>query len=50
MLGAVGLGTTEPGGTALREDFEVEKSRYNRNILWVQGKMPWSAGAMAQFG
>jgi hypothetical protein len=41
---------TETGGTALREDFEAEKSRYNRNILRVQGKMPYSAGAIAQFG
>jgi hypothetical protein len=31
---------TENGGTALREDFEAEKSRYNPNILRVQGKMP----------
>jgi hypothetical protein len=41
---------TETGGTALREDFEAENSRYNRNILRVQGKMPQSAGAIAQFG
>jgi hypothetical protein len=30
---------TETGGTALRADFEAEKSRYNRNILRAQGKM-----------
>jgi hypothetical protein len=31
---------TETGGTALRADFEAEESRYNRNILRAQGKMP----------
>jgi hypothetical protein len=38
-LGPVGLHMSETGGTALREDFEAEKSRYNRNILRV-AKMP----------
>jgi hypothetical protein len=32
-LGAVGFHMTETGDTALREDFEAEKLRYNRNIL-----------------
>jgi len=41
---------TETDGTALREDFDAEKSRYNRNIPRVQGKMPQSAGALVQFG
>jgi hypothetical protein len=44
------LYVTETGGTALREDFEAEKSRYNRSILPVKGKMPQSAGGIAQFG
>ena len=39
-LGAVGLPMTETGGTALREDLEVGKSRYSRNILRVQARCP----------
>ena len=38
---------TETDGTALREDFDAEKSRYNRNILRVHGKMPQPAGDIA---